>query len=244
MASFNRVVNKGVCKDDSKGCEKQQLRYIDACEKLGDYYYGLRKYKTALKYYLLPSYLDTYTDGELQRDEPIKLRNKVAAKAGDMYVKGLGSEKNLQKAFNLYYLLPGFLTDSIKSQYSRLIFGNNKSFYTSLKSNILIDTVSSFGINPFYLTNMKTAMGLNVKLRNIEQRMITDSSLRCTITINYGMLNLSELNQGYLNRFLDNIKKQVKENFLKEKFSFEVIINNEGYNYKFFSLPKLNIIVR
>jgi hypothetical protein len=183
--------------------------------------------------------LGTYTDGELQSENTIELRNKIAAKAGDIYYYGLDVKKNRIKAFYQYYRLPVFYSDEEKAKYSRLLFNNTKYYYEPIKK-IKKQNIISFGINPFYLKDTSTASNLRNKLDLIQSDMTKRNTLRCEIVITYGMLFPGQVSQAYLNLLLDNLKKFIKSDLI-ERFSFNVIISEKGYKYKEYILPELII---
>ncbi len=123
-----------------------------------------------------------------------------------------------------------------------LIFENKDFFYSHKEEYGVFHDSVCFGINPFYITNTNTAFQISEKLSELQVKMQNDTTLKCKVEINYGMLVLSMMTQAYLNIFLDNLKAYIKKDILN-RFSFEVIIENRGYRYKSFELPELSASV-
>jgi hypothetical protein len=237
---LDKIVKVGLCKTESENCIQNQIEYISASKKLGDYYYKMKKYKKAFKYYMLSANLGVYTDGELQDDRPIRLRNIVSAKAGDMYFYGLGVERNIKMAFLLHYHVPVFYDSSLRAKYSKLYFKNTNRFHIISKNNSSSDSSICIGINPFYITEKTTPVSLNYKLNNIKTRMEADTTLQCKVELTYGILSMNIINQSYLSRFLDDLKEYFPKNLL-DRTSFEIIPKKDGCLYKSLILPKLII---
>ncbi len=233
------VVKNGICIIESEKCMQKQVKYIKACEKLGDYYFKVKKFKTALSYYMKVADLDIYTDGELQYDEPIMLRNTVSEKAGNIYFYGLGVKEDWQLALALHDRTPNNHSKKIKDKYSKLYFGDNDYYYVN-NENYLNDSIKIFGINPFYINDTNMTVQLSKDLMYVATKMKKDSTLRCKIEVTYGLLSLNIVNQSYLNRLLDYLTIYLNEKG-NEKFIAEISIIEDGIVHKSFNLPKLSV---
>jgi hypothetical protein len=56
------IKKEKICTGYNERCKQGQIKYIQACEKLGDYYFKIKKYRSALKYYLTVADLGVYTN--------------------------------------------------------------------------------------------------------------------------------------------------------------------------------------
>ena len=244
MDSLNKIVKEGICRSESEKCKEAQIAYIKSCEKIGDYYYELKKYNTALKYYLLVAELGVYTDGELQDNDVIKLRNLISMKAGSMYLTGAGVRRDKKKAFMLFYKTPTFLSNAEKLKYSNLLFKSKRRFIAIPFNNSKTDSSVCFGINPFFLNDSLTAFELsNAIFKSQQKKMRYNKSIEYEIQLTFGDLNINVVNQGDLFRLLDNLKKYL-ENKMPNSISINVNHVASGYNYQSIVLPKLYVKAR
>ena len=241
--SLKKIINKGICIEESEKCELDQVQYIKACDRTGDYYYGLKNYKTALRYYLLVAYLGVYTDGELQSDEPIRLRNKIAIKAGNMFLYGIGTKRNRKAAFFLYYSTPIFYTDAEKIKYSELFFKNTCRFYKNYVGDKNNDSLCRFAINPFFINDTTTALQLcNTVIKKYKHNQPSAFS-RFEIKITFGSLNVNIATQACLYRVMEYLKGYL-ERKNTSPVSIEINFEGQGYNYHSFVLPELSVKAR
>ena len=243
---LNKLVKAGICTEPngnlSKDCAEKQIQYINACEEIGDDYYKNKNYKHALKYYELVAYLGTYTDGELQDDKTIKLRNKVAEKAANIYYYGIGVKRDTKAAFYLYFRPPLFYSDSQKLHYSKLFFNNQSRIFYTVEKKINSDSIFKFGINPFYITDLNVAMKLANEIENILSKYKKSDTSILKITFFYGGLIQNISNQAYLNRQEDWLEAHLRKK-IKNQISIELIISKEGYKYHSLVLPMLSLEV-
>lgn len=243
VPALKKIVHAGVCREDSEICIERQMKYLKACNSLGDYYNKMKQYKKALKYFMLAAELGTGTDGELQIDKTIKLRNDIAEKAGYMYYNGVGTHKDIQTAFWLHHRGPRFHTAEQKDIYSKLYFNNTKRFYSTSTSNEFSDSVNSYGVNPFYLLSTSTVKKFVSLMNPLLLKMNNDTSITASLIITYGQLPLTMSNQADLYTLIERIHSHLPEN-LKRRISFDREISEESVNYKGFALPKLSITVK
>jgi hypothetical protein len=239
---LNKLVKAGICRELnstlSKDCEEKQIQYINACETLGDYYYKIKNYKYALKYYQLVAFLGTYTDGELQDDKTIKLRNKVAEKAADIYYYGIGVKKDTKAAFYLYFRPPLFYSDFQRLHYSKLFFNSQRQIFYPVEKKINSDSIFKFGINPFYITESSVAAKLANEIENILSKCKKSDTSILKIKFFYGGLIQNMSNQAYLNRQEDWLEVNLRKK-IKNQISIELIVSKEGYKCHSLVLPML-----
>ncbi|MDB5199438.1 MAG: hypothetical protein JWO92_1401 [Chitinophagaceae bacterium] len=247
--SLKKIINKGLCNSDTKACIKQQIGYIKSCEKLGDYYTNLylqkkiKENRTGLKYYLLAANLTDGTDSDLADNEvTYTLRNKVALKTGDLYFRGTGIPKDLNKA--LYYHHRGLMysmTNKKESYYSHLYFHNTELIY-EIKS-LLADSLRVFAVNPFYMRRKLLIKNLNGLLNNCLEKLKSDTSIYCLIQANVPRMLGSQLyGQAWMSKFLNDLQVYfIDSNINSNRITLNIKFENEECLYKSYKLPCLNI---
>jgi hypothetical protein len=198
------IIKKGFCRDETRNCINAAISYLKACDSLGNYYYDLKDYKNAFKYYSLVANLRTsHADGDLiDNDTVLKTHNFISVKAGDMLFLGLGCKKDLVASYQFHNSLPNYLPIAERNRLSKLHFNTIKDIFPLS----ITDTFQQFAINPFYIYDIATTKKIDDYLRNIDEKITVDTSLRCTIVLNKGAFPLSELSQGYLALFIRKLK--------------------------------------
>ena len=204
LLDLNKIIEKGICSERNKACLIKQLKYLNACNSLGDYYFRLKNYKLALKYYLTGSDIGEYTEAPLEFDKPIILRNKISEKTGNIYYYGYGTKINKEKAFFFHCRYPMFLTKKQRIKYSKLYFNSgNQKVLLKIDSS---ENTKSIGLNPFFIDNNSLFKNLDSQFSFYEKKLIADTNLTCKINITYGSLLVSEINEHYLNAIISNLK--------------------------------------
>ena len=203
-----QTIKSGFCEEDDAKCIAKQLRYLNACEQLGNYYIKQKKYQPAFKYYTLPLKLNGHSTN-FSSNEALKLRNDIIAKAGNMVFLGQGMKKNKKEAFYYHYQMPGTLSGEQRLNYSNIYFNSTKDtfkFSGRDANNQLFQVIS---INPFFVDDSSTITKVSNEVLNIEKTLSADSSINCVLGILPGSVALSEEGQGYLQHFLDKVSKQL-----------------------------------
>jgi hypothetical protein len=249
LLELKKIIGKGICSESSEKCKLNQLNFMNACEKVGDYYAHKNDYKKSLDYYLLVANLSEYAEGKLQFDEPIKLRNKVSSKAGYIYFYGKGVKKDLQKSIFQHCRTPIYLSTVERNKYSKLYFNNIKPCYPFPKKLYQNDSSQAIRLNPFFIDKQNIFDDINNQLIFFENKLAKDTTLKCKITIYLGCFVWTEINQNYFTKILEKLniitKKFCKGNHYIERISSEIIYDeNNSLKYKGVYLPTLNIEVK
>ena len=203
-----QTIKSGFCEDNDAKCIAKQLRYLNACDQLGDYYSKQKKYQPAFKYYTLPLELNGHTTN-FSSEAALKLRNDIIAKAGNMVLLGQGMKKNKKEAFHYHYQMPPTLTRDQRLNYSNIYFNSTKdTLYFSGRdaNNQLLQLIS---INPFFVDDSSTVAKVRKEVLNIEKILSADNSMTCVLGILLGSIPFSEEGQGSLQLFLDKVSKQL-----------------------------------
>lgn len=239
--SLTQIIKKGIPQGDNKKTILRQVSYISACEALGDYYYKSSNIKKALNYYLLVANLGDHTDSELWDNEvPIKLRDKVCLKVGDIYFYGRGIKKDLDKA--LHYHTKGLLENNNDQadHYSKLYFNSTDPIFI-LDENKSNDSIIKFAVNTLDILKPIESIKLKKYLHSVKVILNSDTSLNCLLLVNTPP---NEIWQMYLGRFLEKIKKSIVKNISHtDRVSSNMQVSPEPCVYKFFSLPCFQIII-
>lgn len=139
-----------------------------------------------------------------QTDSAYKLRNDIVAKAGDMIFFGTGYPIDTINSFDYHFQYPLTYTIKQKEKYSFLYLRTIKDTFniTTLDSNR-----KGFGIalNPFMLYEQTVLQ----KIANAINNNVSKKK-RVTITLQSGLLPLSEEGQSILHRALDKVIEQIQ----------------------------------
>jgi hypothetical protein len=239
IKKLNQIIKKGICREETWSCEKKQIKYLEACDVMGDYYFKKKIFKKSLEYYTIAADLGIYTDGELQSDKTIRVRNKISLKAADFYIKGLGTKKDLQEAFGFVYRVPIFLSSKQKIYYSKLFFNTTDNIFFS--TPLINDSVINIGINPFFIQDSLTIDLLFAKLSPILKN--TTQKTEFQITISYGDLVMNIVNQGNLTRILSLLEEKLQA-IPNTKIFADMNSENIGYKIHDFNFPQLSVVIK
>jgi hypothetical protein len=106
LVRYQQIIAKGFPAYYSKHAEHGQYRYMQACEKLGDFFaqqFAERKLRTnaqAVKYYMLAADYNFGTDSDTHdSDRMITVSGRICRKLGDILLNGTGAKVDKQKAF-------------------------------------------------------------------------------------------------------------------------------------------------
>ncbi|MEO8769040.1 MAG: hypothetical protein ABI402_03115 [Ferruginibacter sp.] len=203
-----QTIKSGFCEDNHAKCIAKQLRYLNACDQLGDYYLKQKKYLPAFKYYTLPMSLNGHTTMFIS-DAALKLRNDVIGKAGNMILLGQGRMKNKKEAFYYHNQLPYTLSNDQRLNYSNIYFNSLKDtcYFSGRDANNQLLLVIS--INPFFVDDSLTIVKVRNEVLYIKKILSADSSMTCVLGILPGSIPISEEGQGHLQLFLNKVSKQL-----------------------------------
>ena len=249
--ALKKTIKKGVPNEryEDKKVIKSQVNYINACDKLGDYYKKLHHYKTALYYYLLADDLSEFGSGcasPCVNEFPIKLRDKVLLKAGDLYYSRRSTIKDLDTAF--YYHLRGLLMNNFDKadKYSLLYFTNADPFFIMEPLNTN-NTLIRWAINPFNMQKRSKSSTLTKYFEEVVAYLNTDTSKKIIINFNNAdnrVLARSMLGQLQSHRCYDHIKEWLTKNIVNPDRINATYDDMPVCTYKSYSLPCIQITVK
>lgn len=148
LVRYQHIIANGFPAYYSNHAEQGQYRYMQACEKLGDFFaqqFTVRKLRTnakAVKYYKLAADYNFGTDsGTHESDRMVSISERICKKLGDILLDGKGVKLDKQSAF-FYHTKVNMSTKEIKN-YSKKYFGTYQKIYD------LHSTVVQVVPNPF-----------------------------------------------------------------------------------------------
>lgn len=222
-----RIIEEGLCRVGSAKCVEKGLRYMKACEQVGNYYYQLKNYRAAFKFYSLVADLSTSdVDGDFEEDERLlKLHTVLCWKVGDMLFAGLGVKANRVAAYYYHNSVPFYLTKKKREQFSQLHFNTTDKFYAYPAVMKRSDSSQQFSINPFFIYDPQAGSRVCKELQFFDEKLQADTALKCHMVMMRGCIPMSELGQSYLNRFQDNLPV-LKESKFASRYTLDIEFND------------------
>lgn len=171
LVRYQHIIAKGFPAYYSKHAEHGQYRYMQACEKLGDFFaqqFTVRKLRAnakAVKYYKLAADYNFGTDSETHySDRMVSISERICKKLGDILLGGKGVKLDKQSAF-FYHTKVNMSTKEIKI-YSKKYFGTYQKIY-DLNTQLVTIVPNPFEYN-FSVVDFKNVASIQDAKRRLD----------------------------------------------------------------------------
>lgn len=236
-------VKKGLCQTDSKNCRKNTDEYIRACSDVGDYYYSLKKFNKAIRFYSIARKINLDGHGKFGLYD-MSPAGKAAylhtyEKSGVMDLKGLGTKPDtLSALYNLTEYIYAFSKEK-RSEFSKILFkSDNPVLDTANFSGT--DSAMDIFINPFYMDESSLLVSLDKYMQKIYSRLNRENNLICELSLTNAFIASSEWRSNLgiilLRRLQEANKKLIPKFFIVDSKCLNCFVEINGIPVQYLTL--------